>query len=64
MSIFDLDGKTILVTGGYGFLGSAMSKGLAEMGAQVCVLGRSREKFDVVKRAVGVKITCQKRQNG
>ncbi len=47
MSIFNLDGKTILVTGGYGYLGSAMSKGLAETGAQVCVLGRSREKFDV-----------------
>jgi len=46
MRLFDLKGKTILITGGYGYLGSALSSGLADFDATVCVLGRSQEKFD------------------
>ena len=37
--------KVIAITGGYGYLGSAISLGLTRHGAQVIVLGRSEEKF-------------------
>lgn len=45
-TLFNLAGKVSLVTGGYGHLGTAISKGLAEAGAKVYVLGRSKEKFE------------------
>lgn len=38
--LFSLQGKTALVTGGTGVLGSWMAKGLAAAGASVAVLGR------------------------
>ncbi|GGG25338.1 SDR family NAD(P)-dependent oxidoreductase [Pontibacter amylolyticus] len=44
-TLFNLAGKVALVTGGYGHLGTAVSEGLAEAGASVYVLGRSKEKF-------------------
>lgn len=43
--LFSLRGKTVLVTGGYGHLGVAVSTGLAEAGADVFVLGRDEDKF-------------------
>lgn len=43
---FDLTNKVILITGGYGYLGVAISKSLIHHGATVYVLGRNREKFD------------------
>lgn len=43
--LFSLRGRTVLVTGGYGHLGTAISTGLAEAGAAVYVLGRDKEKF-------------------
>ena len=46
MDLFNMKGKTILITGGYGYLGSAISAGLAEYEANVCVLGRSQQKFN------------------
>lgn len=46
--IFDLSGQVVIVTGGYGHLGRAASAGLAAHGAQVAVMGRSRERFDAV----------------
>ena len=45
MSLFDLSDKTVLITGGYGHLGSVMAEGMTEFGAKVFVLGRSKEKF-------------------
>ena len=45
MGVFDLEGRAVLVTGGYGHLGSGMCRGLADYGARVCVLGRAEEKF-------------------
>ena len=43
---FDLTNKVILITGGYGYLGVAISKSLIHHGATVYVFGRNREKFD------------------
>ena len=40
--LFDLSGKVALVTGGTGFLGSAMSRALAEAGASVVISSRER----------------------
>lgn len=44
-TLFSLADKTILLTGGYGHLGRAIARGLADHGARVVVLGRSAEKF-------------------
>jgi gluconate 5-dehydrogenase len=45
-NLFDLGGKIIAITGGYGYLGSAMVEGLLQHDANVLVLGRSQAKFD------------------
>lgn len=45
-SLFNLQGKTVIVTGGYGHLGSAIAEGLLKQNARVIVAGRSAEKFD------------------
>jgi NAD(P)-dependent dehydrogenase (short-subunit alcohol dehydrogenase family) len=42
--LFRLDGKVALVTGGYGGIGVAVSRGLAEAGAKVAVSGHNAEK--------------------
>jgi NAD(P)-dependent dehydrogenase (short-subunit alcohol dehydrogenase family) len=38
--LFRLSGKVIIITGGMGYLGRAISEGLSEFGAHVIVLGR------------------------
>ena len=45
--LFDLSGKTAVVTGGTGVLGKAMSMALARNGAKVVLLGRSLERAEV-----------------
>lgn len=45
---FDLSGKTILITGGAGTLGSAMAKGLAQAGAKIAIMSRKMEKAQQV----------------
>ena len=42
--LFDLTGKTALLTGGCGHLGSTMSRALAEAGARVVITSRDGEK--------------------
>ncbi|MCZ8036366.1 MAG: glucose 1-dehydrogenase [Novosphingobium sp.] len=42
--LFDLTGKTAVVTGGNGGIGFAIAKGLAEAGASVVIVGRDEEK--------------------
>ncbi|WP_037320993.1 SDR family oxidoreductase [Salegentibacter sp. Hel_I_6] len=42
---FDLSKNTILVTGGYGYLGKAVTENLLFHKARVIVLGRNKEKF-------------------
>lgn len=49
-SLFDLTGKTALVTGSSGGLGFAMARGLAAAGAEVILHGRNQAKLD---KAVG-----------
>jgi NAD(P)-dependent dehydrogenase (short-subunit alcohol dehydrogenase family) len=49
---FDLSGKTALVTGGGGVLGSAMAQALAQHGARVALLGRTQEKLERVVRQI------------
>lgn len=47
-SMFDLTGRTVLLTGGYGHLGRGVVAGLRAAGAQVVVLGRSADKFAAI----------------
>lgn len=43
---FDLTGKVILLTGGYGYLGKAATESLVHHGGTVYVLGRTKKKFE------------------
>lgn len=43
-NLFDLSGKTALVTGGNGGIGLGFALGIAKQGGNVCVWGRSEEK--------------------
>ncbi len=44
--LFDLSGRVAVVVGGTGVLGGAICHGLADAGASVAVVGRSRERAD------------------
>ena len=44
MKLFDLTGKVVLVTGGNGGIGLAMSKAMGEAGAKIIIAGRNEEK--------------------
>ena len=44
--LFDLTGRTALVTGGTGYLGCAFSAALAESGARVVISSRERDRAD------------------
>jgi NAD(P)-dependent dehydrogenase (short-subunit alcohol dehydrogenase family) len=44
--LFSLEGRVIAITGGYGWLGASIAKGLVSHGGRVFVLGRSRDKFN------------------
>lgn len=46
--LFDLKGKTILVTGGAGNYGKCITEGLVEAGATVIIASRNRENINVV----------------
>lgn len=43
-NLFDLHGKTVIITGGAGYLGSAMSDALASYGANLFILGQNTQK--------------------
>lgn len=55
-TLFSVEGKVIVITGGYGVLGSGMSAYLADQGAKVMILGRSVDK--------GEKLVSGIRENG
>jgi NAD(P)-dependent dehydrogenase (short-subunit alcohol dehydrogenase family) len=56
-SLFRLDGKVALVTGGYGGIGAPVCRGLGQMGARIAVTGHNREKAEACAgslRAAGI----------
>jgi NAD(P)-dependent dehydrogenase (short-subunit alcohol dehydrogenase family) len=57
--LFDLSGKTALITGGSGYLGGAMARALAEAGATVVVssrqLARAQEVVDALPSVKGAR---------
>lgn len=52
--LFDLSGRTVLITGGTGFLGSAMSRALAEAGANVVISSREQSRAQAAAAALPV----------
>ncbi|MDR1882456.1 MAG: SDR family oxidoreductase [Prevotella sp.] len=54
-SLFNINDKVILVTGGYGILGSRMAEYLASEGAKVVILGRSKEKGQALTNKIQAK---------
>jgi NAD(P)-dependent dehydrogenase (short-subunit alcohol dehydrogenase family) len=56
--IFSLEGRVAIVPGGGGAIGSAVSAGLAEAGAAVAIVNRTREKAEVA--AAGVRAAGSK----
>ena len=44
MDLFDIKDRVIIITGGYGVLGSSMARCLAKAGAHVVIVGRNEEK--------------------
>ena len=44
LTMFDIRGKVIVITGGYGVLGASMARCLAKQGAHVAIVGRKPEK--------------------
>lgn len=53
--LFDLSGKTALVTGGTGYLGRALASALAEAGANVVVTGRDAERAQATAAELPVR---------
>ena len=49
-SLFGLQDQAAFVPGGYGGIGEAIARGLAEAGARVAIAGRSREKAEALAR--------------
>jgi NAD(P)-dependent dehydrogenase (short-subunit alcohol dehydrogenase family) len=51
-AVFDLSGRTAIITGGTGVLGGAMARGLAAAGAKVAVVGRNTANAEAVVREI------------
>jgi NAD(P)-dependent dehydrogenase (short-subunit alcohol dehydrogenase family) len=54
-TLFDLTGRTAIVTGGAGILGAHFCKGLAEYGANVVVADRNKEAAETLAHTLGGK---------
>src|SRR5690348_14081162 len=53
--LFDIPGQTAVITGGSGHFGRAMALALAQVGAQVAILGRHLETAQTVAEAIQVQ---------
>lgn len=53
MKLFDLKGKTAFIPGGYGGIGAAISRGLAQAGAKVVIAGRDEKKARALAKRIG-----------
>jgi len=51
-ALFDVRGRTAVITGGSGHLGRAMASALAQAGAQVAILGRRAQNAQTVAQAI------------
>jgi len=47
-NLFNISGKVIIITGGYGVLGRGISMYLAQQGAKIVIIGRSQEEGDAL----------------
>lgn len=69
MKIFDIKDKVIVITGGYGVLGSSIAKHMINSGAKVVILGRNESKAkDFAKalsstHAIGLKADVLDKEN-
>jgi gluconate 5-dehydrogenase len=52
IEIFDLSGRVAIIPGGGGAIGSALAQGLADAGAAISVVGRSKERVDLAAAQV------------
>ena len=52
-SLFSLEGKTALITGGNGGLGRAIALGFCDFGARVAITGRDATKNDAMRQELG-----------
>ncbi|PKG49392.1 MULTISPECIES: SDR family oxidoreductase [Halomonadaceae] len=52
MTLFDLTGRTALITGSSGGLGLAMARGLAQSGAQIIIHGRNQDKLEAARKTL------------
>jgi len=60
--LFDLTGRTAIVTGGAGYLGSAIAEALAELGASVVITSRDANKASAA--AAGLPVSGSARHAG
>ena len=59
MNLFDLSNKTIIITGGAGHLGTAMSEALAAYGAELFILGHDYYKNSLLAEQIKAKYQCK-----
>lgn len=69
MSIFDIKDSVIVITGGYGVLGSNVAQHIVASGAKVAILGRDEEKAKTFAKkisdtnAIGLKANVLDEEN-